>query len=73
MYAVPSASQTVLPSARSMTRGTSSFQPCCWVNGCQRTDWSAAARSAAVRVLIARDARRPGGRRADSLHMGESG
>ena len=37
-----------VPSARSMISGSSLAQPCCWVNGCQRTRRSSAASSAVV-------------------------
>src|SRR6478672_7406800 len=48
MYARPSVSQSVQPSARSMIGKASSIQPCCWVNGCHRCLRSRARSSSAV-------------------------
>ena len=40
----PSASIRSVPSARSITSGSSRHQSRCWVNGCQRWRWSSSAR-----------------------------
>src|SRR3954453_22514023 len=59
-YALPSMSESVQPSARSTTSTSSScVQPCCWVNGCQRT-WRSS--SASCRVSMVAEARPPRGR-----------